>query len=426
MVRLWLTGSGGRRVSEEAIAPLSPRQVSRSAGATIKGYVYQFDRTILEILDLGPGGSVRVEGVEDVDLLGSIDSSAIQIKYMAATKYTSPKTLRDPILEMLRSFAEGREWIYVLHVHFGEGTPPVALTLAELKECLTKRTRTTRATELLYAEFDQEVLEQFVSRLEIRVGDAFDVQQGHVFSAIASHVGCSTEDAKEIHYSIALQFVQSRAMAADEADRVVTRESLSAVLNLRDMLYERWHRETVGLDKYKKAAIRRLKGLGFGRSDRHRAVVVEVDNSSVSQVIDLAVELSEDFIGKRRLTTAKPWSIILRGDEDNVRQVKSGLIQAKIEFNDGYEDILFSPWSFMLPPLMNTKKSSPIIDKASYSLRLVREPNFKLLADSGEKLAHLVVGGASQSWHGAASKDPPVQLRGLEINEIRNILTGVV
>ena len=41
---------------------------NRSATATIKGYFYQFDQTIVSLLEATKHGSITVEGVEDIDL----------------------------------------------------------------------------------------------------------------------------------------------------------------------------------------------------------------------------------------------------------------------------------------------------------------------------------------------------------------------
>lgn len=45
-----------------------PNVTDRSATATIKGYFYQFDQTIVQLLEATKHGSITVEGVEDIDL----------------------------------------------------------------------------------------------------------------------------------------------------------------------------------------------------------------------------------------------------------------------------------------------------------------------------------------------------------------------
>jgi hypothetical protein len=45
-------------------------QRSRSAEATIRGFMYQFDAAILKILDAKQTDKIVVEGIEDVDVRG--------------------------------------------------------------------------------------------------------------------------------------------------------------------------------------------------------------------------------------------------------------------------------------------------------------------------------------------------------------------
>jgi len=72
----------------------------RSATATIRGYVYQFDKTILEILRLSRGSHLVVEGLEDLDNVTPDTLTGIQCKYYASKKY-SPAVIRDAVIAML-------------------------------------------------------------------------------------------------------------------------------------------------------------------------------------------------------------------------------------------------------------------------------------------------------------------------------------
>jgi hypothetical protein len=407
-------------------ALLSRRQAARAAGPAIRGYVYQFDRTILEILNFNGDGCVRIEGVEDVDILDAAGSSAIQVKYLEATKYTSPKTLRDPLLDTLRSFSEGHEWKYILHVYFGVGAPPLELSVAEVKDSLTKRIRATGESVCLYDGISDATIGRFVTRLEIRPGDSFEEQRQQVMLRIAGVLKCTEEDARDIHYGIALRLVQERAMASSEINRVLSRQSLVDGMNVRDLLYGRWHRETIGSEAYGRAVARRLKTAGFGKVDRSRAILLEVAPEDASRVAELAVELARDFGGKRRLTTAKPWTVILRTSDDVVHRIKTELIEGGIAFNDGCESICFSPRIFVAPPLLNTRGQSAVIAKSSYVLRVVSESNFEQLVDRESCVVSLIVATQCKPWHNRVSRDSPVVVQGLSIVELTQVLESVI
>lgn len=56
----------------------------RAAVDTIKGYFYQFDFTIIKLLELSNDtNTIVVEGIEDIDIKTATDETAVQCKYYA-------------------------------------------------------------------------------------------------------------------------------------------------------------------------------------------------------------------------------------------------------------------------------------------------------------------------------------------------------
>ena len=60
----------------------------RNAVSTLKGYFYQFDFSILQLLSLASmTDKVTIEGIEDVDITTIDNKLAIQCKYYEGTEY---------------------------------------------------------------------------------------------------------------------------------------------------------------------------------------------------------------------------------------------------------------------------------------------------------------------------------------------------
>ena len=78
---------------------------SRVADSTIKGFIYQFNKTILEILD-SPKATIHVEGiVEDVDKYEADNSiTAIQCKYHESSEKFILSLIYKPIILMIKTF----------------------------------------------------------------------------------------------------------------------------------------------------------------------------------------------------------------------------------------------------------------------------------------------------------------------------------
>ena len=113
----------------------------RSAIHAIKGYFYQFDKTIVELLRAQDDDDViYVEGVEDIDLKNADEITAIQCKYYENTEYNH-SVIAHPIRLMLTDYAKRlarKEDIYkyTLYGYYPSGHEKLALplTIEYLKE----------------------------------------------------------------------------------------------------------------------------------------------------------------------------------------------------------------------------------------------------------------------------------------------------
>ena len=108
--------------------------MNRSAVDTIKGYYYQFDLTILKLLESqNSTDTVIVENVEDIDLLTATETTAVQCKYYAKTEYNH-SVIAHPIRQMLNHFSnvkiqKKKNIKYHLYGHYKSGQDKLILPL---------------------------------------------------------------------------------------------------------------------------------------------------------------------------------------------------------------------------------------------------------------------------------------------------------
>ncbi len=107
-----------------------PIRMPRTADYTIQGFLYQFNKTAVEILKAQDDDTITVEGiVEDIEIASPTSLTAIQCKYHEASTSYVPSAVYKPLLQMLKHFSDhSAEPIrYVLFAHFsGVDTPPPA------------------------------------------------------------------------------------------------------------------------------------------------------------------------------------------------------------------------------------------------------------------------------------------------------------
>src|ERR1019366_3828174 len=109
--------------------------MSRAADYTIKGFLYQFNKTLLEILNSQEDSIITVEGiVEDVEIVTPAMMTAIQCKYHEASDTFTQSAIFKPLLQMMDHFHAnaGADIRYILFAHYpsvnGMAQPTVGKT----------------------------------------------------------------------------------------------------------------------------------------------------------------------------------------------------------------------------------------------------------------------------------------------------------
>ena len=88
----------------------------RSAEKTIKGYYYQFDYSIIKVLELNnDNDTICIEGVEDVDITDESQVVFHQCKCYESSDYVDSK-ITPAIRQMLRHYANNKSKGYHYHL----------------------------------------------------------------------------------------------------------------------------------------------------------------------------------------------------------------------------------------------------------------------------------------------------------------------
>ncbi|WP_270257592.1 hypothetical protein [Kocuria marina] len=400
---------------------------TRAANDSIRGYCYQFDRTILEILNADEDAEILVEGLEDIDVLTATQDTAVQVKYWSSKKYSTPRSIHEPVELMLDAFSKGAQYRFILHVHFGqESDPPNRLTIDELRQCLTRKTRKTEKedakTHLDYEKYSIAILEGFVEKLHIQVGEDFESQNKKVKKELASHLGAQEQDISDLYYATALAHVQSLAMTPKAEARKVTRKVFLTRINTRPALYSRWHAEIMGADRYATGLARHLKKLKSLSPTKAKALIISL-GQGYGHAEALAYRLATEEYGAGKMRTAKPWTLVLDGNDDQIKQLKKSLIQREVKINDGYESICFQPKLFSLLPVITRVNGGDLVKDASYTIRISSLTSFRKFIEESNQLDVIIAPtGLDDELCRSGSADPPVLYQGLSVEHIHKII----
>jgi hypothetical protein len=342
---------------------------SRSAHATIKGYFYQFDHTIIQLLSAANADAVVVvEGIEDVDLTDGRDEVLIQCKYYEGTQYNH-SVIKDAVIQMVRHFHSNgckasKSQKYRIYGHYGGGQDklPDVIDVEFLKQHFLTFS-SEKIITLVHVDLglDDTALKIFLSRLEINIfGISYDSQQIEIEKLLISQIlECNKEDVRTFFYPLAISKIQSISIESKPKDRTLTKRAFIDAISRKEIVFSYWLQRKFGEDYYESSIKRKYFTWRTTKAPKKaRFFIIELfDQQAVEKIVSMLADIGRKF-SHVELTRTPPEDrfcpyIYLHGlTRDELIQTKGKLRQAGIEFRDGheYDGAPFSPESLVVPP----------------------------------------------------------------------------
>jgi len=387
----------------------------RSAETTIAGYLYQFDKTIIEILK--SEGKYLIEGIEDIDInRPNEEVTLLQIKYHSKVKY-QPSEIKKPIQLMLEHFKAVKKEdktpvTYHLYAHFKEGHEN--LILNEDGNLIDQENKT--ALDFLKNEFltytpqkdkktgeqklpvyywksqtvddrelsDEEIIE-FISKLKIET-DAKDIneQLDEVLNSLNTAIEhCQGKsEAEDFFYNNALRVIADKAKKSNVSEREITKAEFLKLIDKKQYLFNKWFAWHRGASDYADFILRRIKEKRFDLRTKNKCLYISetflkptADNFKVFHLLENIIKSSFDFnnaLDKKD----KVWTVVLECDLQVIKEYKTKLREKSYKISDGHEHTGFIADNFMKPPVINSDASNIIVN-AEFQLRLITAETFK-------------------------------------------------
>ena len=201
--------------------------MSRTAESTIKGFLYQFNKTILSIANSADGDIITVEGlVEDIDVIALNGTTlAIQCKYHESVETFSHSLIYKPILQMAENFAAApsanvsyRIFLHVPNAVIG----PQPLTQEALDSALATDNASLKKIVARIPGFHHPT---FLARVIIEFGPSIDELEKEVKIALGKF-NINGADCEAILYPNALSLVAKLSSTKMNTARTISREVL--------------------------------------------------------------------------------------------------------------------------------------------------------------------------------------------------------
>ena len=318
----------------------------RTATATIKGYFYQFDLFILNLLELSnDSDTVCIEGIEDVDIRTAGETTAIQCKYYEGTEYNH-SVISKPIRFMLKHFVENhkkrKQMIkYTIYGYYSSGQKklPANFDINFLKEKFLTYSGKKYFEEL---NLSDNKLTVFLQNLTININaPKYENQEKQIYNKLKNIFSCSDYEA-DYYYNNALSEVKRLSTIKNESERTITKRNFISNIerkNTRDALFDTWFIEKKGVSEYCKSIKSQFFTI-YNIPSYERIFLLECDDLiSVVDLKTLLQNISKKWskLSLRSKDPFCPYVYLHNISNEKLVEIKKMLQNDDFYFIDGYD-----------------------------------------------------------------------------------------
>ena len=330
----------------------------RSAISTIKGYFYQFDKSILEILEQSnETDMVTIEGIEDIDIENSDERNFIQCKYYEKTDFDN-SIIRKPIQLMFRHYLENRtepkdkNFTYRLYGYYKKGHEKLLeLTTENLKTYFLDFSKfgvidesgnsnyqiKNKKGEVIFEEtVEDDDIEDFKNHLFIDIkADSYENQIEKIKSKIQNDLSDYSEEDIELIYFNALKIIKDLACEHNIEKRQISKKEFWDRIKTKNYYFERWMSELLEWEHYKKIIHKKYFPRVSNLSPAHRFFILDCQGESVNNVKNVISEISRKY--SRLIHQFSPYVYLYNTlNVDFVTELKEKLYEDGCFFKDGF------------------------------------------------------------------------------------------
>lgn len=338
--------------------------MDRSAIDTIRGYCYQFDKSILEILSLNDlDDSIEVEGIEDVDIESGGELRAVQCKYYEKTSYNH-SVIAKPIRLMLEHFSKNKKIVgkYHLFGHYKDGQEKLVMpiTVDDLKvNFLTYTKDSVLNKEHIKLSLSESDLQDFLKKLVIDIHAVnFDEQQKSVIDMLSKEFSCSKEEAMHYFYNAAFNLVTK--LGCNHDSRKISKSDFLKSINNTKSLFNSWLYKYKGRKQYLKKIKSDLFPRNLNTQPYERFFIIDVTNSNSTNDIKECIHVIQNNwsnLSRRSPLPYSPFIYLYGKDRSHFNGIKNDLYNEGLIFSDGYN---FKGSHFCVDTVLNASKSKDI------------------------------------------------------------------
>lgn len=343
----------------------------RIADSTIKGFLYQFNKTILEIANADDEDVITVEGVvEDVDVLSaSGELKAIQCKYHESRERFTPSLIFKPLLQMAETYDKNPTakikytiFIYVPNETYGERS----IELSTLDSALATTDKSLlKIAARISGHFDKN---EFLNNTRIVFGPSLDEIEDSTKAALEL-LRIQGSDVGTLLYPNSIAIIAKLSSTKSEAERKITKEKLYSYLsNATHTAISKWTLALKNRSEILKLIKQQLSS-SFSQNSRDRYFYI--NKNDIDDYEEKVVVFFGNYIKKyySKPSHIKAPTFIINDNFNAIRDLESRLYKKGIKANTGLVGNDFEVDYFFREPMK--KIISNNIEEREFDLRLL-------------------------------------------------------
>ena len=295
-----------------------PLPVDDGGHDAIKGFAYQFDKTLLEIFR-SPRERLQIEGAQDL----SGEHYHMQIKNRSGKFYLS--VIGKAVRKMFAQFTINRSPSYILHCHFADQAPGTcrSLNAEELDNLLAGQ----------FDKVDEELKLQFLKSFSINFSEDYETQFENVLKCVASELAAKDSTEALSYHAILHAYLRNLVLTRIPGSRWVGLNDLKkAVKEAQSAIFTATYVTHCGYDKYLKMARRQYLPRRVNVPNLERIFSFECTRDTNPQDIAEAVL---HICDRYRIEENSPAPYFTFHGEFDESSIKASLWEAGAYFNDG-------------------------------------------------------------------------------------------
>lgn len=319
---------------------------TRDAVSTIRGYFYQFDYSILQVLKLeNDSDTICIEGIEDVDVNDENNITLHQCKCYEGTEYNHSE-IKAALEWMLKHFADNKDRDYKYYLYgvykSGQHKLPHFIDVEFAKKNFFTKKHRNAPIEYLYQQLNlsDDDITLFLQKLTIDINAVgLEMQGKAVREELCKALDCKIQQI-ELYYCNALSIIRRLATQTDLSDRIISRSQFIQEIKDVDNQFEVWLLHKNGSANFAKAIKKKYFNNELNISPYDRFFIIECNkNTSIVELKTILLRISNKYskLSQRAKPKFCPYFCFYGLDDTKLLELKRQLTRDKILFSDGYD-----------------------------------------------------------------------------------------